>query len=483
MDFDVLILNGCIIDGSGGESFIGSIGIKHNKITKIFTSPPETAHAEITIKAEGLVVSPGFIDTHTHDDAGVFHEGGHMLPKISQGITSVIVGNCGLSLSPLTLSGSMDIVPPLNLIGPSKEMWKYPTTAEYVQALKDNPPSINVGFLTGHITLKLDAMQDSKEILERPANIKEIDLMKEKLREALLSGSLGLSTGLWYAPSKTSSTEEIISLASLLSEYQGIYVSHIRNEADKLEEAVSEALRIGSSAQVPVLISHHKAAGKLNWGKVKNTLQNQVYVDVYPYTAGSTILTAENIEMSEKVLITDCKKYPQYVGCEFTKIEEQLGLTTEECISELSPAGGSFFIMNEEDVQAVLKYEHSMIGSDGLFFDQHPHPRLYGTFPRVLGYYSRDTHLLSLTEAIKKSTSLPAQVFKLKGRGKIQEGYFADITIFDPKGINSKASYTEPKILSEGIIYVFVNGKIAFQNNKTTPQRAGVLLHHSNNLL
>eukprot|EP00026_Physarum_polycephalum_P007789 Phypoly_transcript_07856.p1 GENE.Phypoly_transcript_07856~~Phypoly_transcript_07856.p1 ORF type:complete len:517 (+),score=80.21 Phypoly_transcript_07856:74-1552(+) len=482
--YDVLIHGGTIVDGTGKEEKKGSVGIVGDKIVYVGEDLTGEVDAKHKIDAGGLAISPGFIDSHTHDDAGLLFEGGHMRPKLSQGVTTVIVGNCGISLAPFNIAPYPLAPPPLNLLGPL-DSFRFEQSKQYVQELAAHPPTINYAFFIGHMTLRM-AVMGEQEATKRPATEEELQKMKELLSEGLAAGSLGLSTGLWYPPNKPATTDEVVALTNVVAQRGGLYSTHMRDEAEHLLEAVEEALTIGKSSKLPIVISHHKSHGTKNFGKVKDSLarieqalsSQEVSLDVYPYMASSTILRKESIEDDMKVLITWCKPVPEASGKYLMDLAKEQNMHWRDLVDKLQPAGAVYFCMHEEDVQTVMKFKQTMIGSDGLFFDLHPHPRLWGTFPRVLGKYAREEGTLSLPEAVRKMTSLPAHTYGLQNRGIIASGYFADIVIFDPKTVKDTATFENPATPAAGIKAVLVNGKIVYDgaNLEVTAERPGQLL-------
>lgn len=485
MTFDVFIQHGTIVDGTGREGMKGDVGIVGDQIVYVGENLHGNVEAKQYIDATGMVIAPGFIDSHTHDDAGLIFEGGHMTPKLSQGVTTVIVGNCGISLAPFDISPyPSQAPPPMNLLG-QNEFFRFKETRDYVHELSSHPPTINYAFFIGHMTLRI-AIMGEEEALKRPATKEEVEKMKEILTDALKNGSLGLSTGLWYPPNRHATTDEVVSLTNVVAQHGGLYSTHMRDEAEKLMEAVEETLTIGKSSKIPVVISHHKSHGKANFGKVKDSLaiieqalsSQEISLDVYPYMASSTILRKDNIYDDMKVLITWCKSMPEASGKYLMDLAKQHNMHWSDLVDKLQPAGAVYFSMDEKDVQTVMKFKNTMIGSDGLFFDLHPHPRLWGTFPRVLGKYAREEGTLSLPDAVRKMTSLPAQTYGLQKRGVIATGYFADITIFDPKTVIDTATFEHPTTPAAGIKAVLVNGKVVYDGAqcKVTEHRPGQLL-------
>jgi N-acyl-D-amino-acid deacylase len=473
--FDTIIRNGLIIDGSGKAEFKADIGINNDKICAI--GDLSVADTSYSIDASGLVVAPGFIDVHTHDDASLIIRP-DMQAKLSQGVTTVICGNCGISGAPYDLKSE----PPglLRLVFKSEE-FVAPDFKSFIEKVQSAQPSVNSAFLTGHTTLRMNAMGDD---LNRPAKPSEIEFMKSQLETALCEGSIGLSTGLFYEPAYAAPTSEIIEMAKVLVAYGGIYTTHMRNEADNIIESVEETLQIGAEAGVPIVISHHKCQGKQNFGRSVETLkimkkarQNQsVALDIYPYEASSTVLNKNNVENALKTLVTWSDPHPEISGRDINEIATEFDLSVLDTMEKLSPGGAIYFMMDENDIERIMTSENAMIGSDGLPEDEHPHPRLWGTFPRVLGRYVRERKIMSLHNAVHRMTGLSARNFKIKNRGLIKVNYFADITVFDPNEVIDKATYENPKQLAVGIVIVLVNGQVAWRGGQVSSTRSGKVL-------
>src|ERR1039458_3704421 len=400
---DLLIRNALIIDGAHRPRFAGNIGVRGGRIADI--GQLQQARAECEIDAQGKIAAPGFIDAHTHDDR-LLGSDPAMTPKVSQGVTSVITGNCGISLAPLVAASPP---PPLDLIDDGGS-FRFPAFASFLEELEGRPAATNVACLVGHTTLRVAAMSR----LDRAATPEETAGMQAMAREALAAGAVGLSTGTYYPPAAHATTEEIIAVAQPLKAYGGRYVTHMRNEDDRIVESMEETFRIGRELGGPVIISHHKVQGPRNRGRSSETLallrqtgeRQSVCLDCYPYAASSTILRADRIALSSRILITWSKRHPQLDRMELAKAAERLGVSQEQAVPMLSPAGGIYFSMDETDVQRILKFDETMVGSDGLPHDVKPHPRLWGTFPRVLGHYCRDLRLFPLETAIYKMTGL-----------------------------------------------------------------------------
>lgn len=474
MLFDIVIRNATIIDGTNSPAYRADIGVCQDQIAAIGDL---SAHpSRYAYDAQNLIVAPGFIDVHTHDDTNVIRMP-ECLPKISQGVTTTIVGNCGISAAPARLSGPPP--DPMNLLGQQQD-FQYPTFADYVTAVNQAQPAVNVAALVGHTTLRNNVMDD----LYREASQAEITLMQSELKLAMEQGALGLSSGLAYHSAKASSEHEVQQLAQVLAPYKGVYTTHMRTEFDGILGAMDESFRVGQSAKIPVIISHLKCAGANNWGRTVEVLdkldtahqQQDVGCDCYPYSASSSTLDLNQVSADIDIFITWSDTHPDHAGKLLKTIANEMGLSLHAAARALQPAGAVYHCMAEDDVERVLKYKLTMIGSDGLPNDPHPHPRLWGAFPRVLGYYSRERQLFPLHTAVHKMTGLSAQRFQLSQRGEVQLGYFADLVIFDPERIKDNADFASPIAVAEGIELVMVNGKIAFQSHLGVVGRYGRFL-------
>jgi len=469
--FDVIFADGTVIDGSGGPRFKADVGILGDRIE--FVGDLSAARADKRVDASSKIVAPGFIDAHTHDDRLLFADPA-MKAKSSQGVTTVIVGNCGVSLAPFSSPGRPK--PPLDLIF-GLDPVRFSSFGAFLDAVDHKPAATNAAFLVGHQTLRISEVSD----LYQPAKHDEIVTMRAHVAEAMDAGAIGLSTGLFYPPARAASTDEVVALAEIAGAAGGLYATHLRDEGSKLLESVQEALEIGLRSNAPVVLSHHKASGVANHGRVKESLPlirearktQKVALDVYPYIASSTVLLAERVADSAKVLITWSEPMPEVAGRDLAELAMEYQQTPEKMVDRLQPAGAIYFSMAEEDVQEVISFEDTMIGSDGIPHDEKPHPRLWGTFPRVLGHYVREVGLLSLEEAVRRMTSVPATVFGLRERGLISEGSFADIVIFDPETILDSASFDQPTLPAQGIDAVMNNGTIIWWAGKPTGECPG----------
>jgi len=469
----LLIAGGTVIDGTGADRFTADVRIDGDRITAIgrdLVAP----NADV-IDATGLIVAPGFIDVHTHDDQIVLAEP-RMLPKITQGVTTVIVGNCGISLAPLVHN---DVPPPLNLLG-GNDKYVYPTMAAYVAAVQRAQPAVNVAALVGHSTLRVATMDDPYRVATGDEQAKMVEL----LREGMNAGAIGLSSGVFYATGAAADVDELALLAGIAGAAGGIYTTHIRNEMNEVFAALNEAFTTARRGNVPVVISHHKCAGPQNWGRTVQTLahidaaraRQPIGLDAYPYVAGSTVLRADLIDGIIDVVVTSSEPHPEMAARHLADIAAEWNCTQQEACERLQPGGACYFQMREDDVQRVLSYPATMIGSDGLPHDHHPHPRLWGTFPRVLGHYSRDLAIFPLETAVHKMTGLSARRFNLQQRGELREGWFADVCMFDAATVKDAATFEQPQAISTGIDHVLVNGAITLRRGQAGPDRAGRFL-------
>jgi N-acyl-D-amino-acid deacylase len=399
-----------------------------------------------------------------------------MLPKISQGVTTVVVGNCGISLAPLV---RRHVPPPLNLLGGS-DNYVHPTMGAYGTAVAAARPAVNVAALVGHSTLRIATMSDPY----RPATRDEQQNMVALLRDAMAEGASGLSSGVFYDTGAAADVDELALLAGAAGEAGGVYTTHIRDEFARVLDSLDEAFATARRGKLPVVISHHKCAGPENWGRTVQTLAHfdtarkaqPIGLDAYPYIAGSTVLRKDLVDGIIDIIVTWSEPHPEMAARHLTDIAAEWNCTQQEACDRLQPGGACYFQMREDDVQRVLQYPATMIGSDGLPHDSHPHPRLWGTFPRVLGRYCRELGLFSLETAVHKMTGLSARQFNLAGRGEIRVGGFADITLFDPDTVMDTATFEHPVATARGIRCVIVNGVVSYRNDHAERGRAGRFL-------
>jgi len=475
--FDTLIRCVLLIDGSGAAARMADVAIRDGRIARIDDAAaidPDTASH--VVEGHGLVLSPGFIDVHTHDDTNVVRDPA-MTPKISQGVTTVVVGNCGISAAPVTLP--CDPPDPMNLLGRA-DAFCYPDFKTYVDAVNAAQPSVNVAALVGHTALRSNHM----DRFDRAATADEIAAMRAQLEEALAHGALGLSTGLAYANAFSAPTEEVLALAQPLADAGALYATHLRSEFAEILDAMDEAYRIGRHARVPVVISHLKCAGVANWGRSAEVLTSletaqrwqPVGCDCYPYTASSSTLDLKQVTSDFDIQVTWSEPHPEMGGRLLADIAADWQTDLHDAARRLQPAGAVYHCMEDADVDRILSHPATVVGSDGLPNDPLPHPRLWGAFPRVLGHYARDRELFPLTVAVNKMTGLSAERFGLAGRGFVREGYWADLLLFDAATIRDAASFTDPMQPAEGIGAVWVNGELTWQQRAATGVRAGRFL-------
>lgn len=474
--FDLVIRNGTVLDGTGAPRQSADVAISRGLIAQVGR---DLARGEREVDASGRIVAPGFIDAHTHDDRALLE--GDMAPKLSQGVTTVVAGNCGVSLAPAPRGMARAVPPPLDLLD-AEGGWfrRFPRFADYVEALQASPPAVNCALLVGHTSLRVQTMGD----LQRAATAAERGEMRRLADEALAAGAIGVSTGLHYEPASSAPTEEVIDVCRPLTRHRGLYCTHLRDEGDHVTEALEEAFRIGRELSVPVVVSHHKVAGRANHGRSCETLpliearmrEQPIGLDCYPYSASSTVLSASRAATASKTLVTWSKPHPGYAGREISEIAKAMGLPVEAAIEALLPAGAIYFAMDEADVRRILAFEPTMVGSDGLPHDAAPHPRLWGTFPRVLGHYARDLKLFPLERAIHKMTGLTARRFGLAGRGLVKPGAAADLVVFDEATIGDAATFERPQQPARGIDAVIVNGEIAWRGGAPAGPRRGRVL-------
>lgn len=498
--YDLIIRNGKIIDGTGNSWYIADIAVNDGKIKLVQKNIAATAST--VIDATNLIVAPGFIDVHTHIEGDEVKN-----PTadnfIYDGVTTVIAGNCGAS---------------------NADIGKY---LHWIDSLK---LSINVASLVGHNDVRKAVMGKAN----RFANENELKQMETIVKDAMNGGAVGFSTGLIYIPGTYSNTEEVVRLAKAAAQFSGVYATHMRDEGDSVVQAINEALHIGKEAGLPVEISHFKCSGQQNWGRSKETLAMieaarkqglDVTIDQYPYTASSTSLSTllpdeiladgqdsinarlDRPEEKSKAVNYMLKKLKRrglkhfsYAVVAYYKEDtswngksiEQINLLRgqkhdarheAETIIEMMKLGGAgmvFHGMSDEDVEYIMSYPFNMFASDAsirVFGQGSPHPRGYGTNARVLSKYVREKKIISLEEAIRRMTSLPAQKFQLKQIGLLKEGMDADIVVFDENEVTDKSTYEQPHQYSTGFRYVLVNGKLTLNNGKHTGERNGKALY------
>jgi N-acyl-D-amino-acid deacylase len=474
--FDILIRGGTVIDGTSQPRFDADVGIHDGLIAAI--GDLSDAQAPVTLEARGKIVAPGFIDAHTHDDHAVLSDP-DMTFKISQGVTTVVTGNCGISLAPLRPDLPRPM--PQSLLGAGDQSARtFERFADYLEVLRRAPSSVNVAAMVGHTTLRLMTMDS----LDRAAASEEVAAMRSLLVEALEAGAIGVSTGTYYPPAAMAPTEEVIEVCRPITGTGAVYATHMRNEAEGCVDSLNESFEVGRALDAPVVISHHKLIGEANFGKSAVTLPligaamkcQCLALDCYPYTASSTMLHTDEVRLQGRVLIAECVSHPEYVGRELADIADEWQVSRLEAARRMQPASAIYFSMDEGDVRNILAFEHTMVGSDGLPGGTKPHPRLWGTFPRVLGHYSRDVGLFSLETAVWKMSGLTAKNFGLAGRGTIATGQHADVVVFDATTVIDKATYDTPTEPAEGIEAVIVNGALTWHQGAHSGARHGQVI-------
>src|SRR5215468_9807799 len=487
--FDVVLRGGTVFDGSGAPGMPADVALAGDRISAVGVV---TERGRTEIDARGMAVAPGFIDVHSHDDFAVLL--GPTMPfKVMQGVTTDVVGNCGSGVVPYEAA-----VRRFGRIHPGATPPSWTGFEQYLARVQEAGPSLNVAALMGHGSLRAGAMG----LEQRAPTAEEMDRMRAWVREGVEAGAVGLSTGLIYEPGRYARTEEVIELAKELQGGGGLYATHVRNEAAGLLDAVTEAIRVGEQGGVPVQISHHKAGGRDNWGRLHDSLRLiesararglDVTADQYPYTAGSTSLHAViqngafrtdspgglGTLASADVLIASAPKHAEWEGLRLFELSTRWGLSDEDTARRVVEAEGEacfvvVFSMDEADVRTVIAHPTTMIGSDGVpAAGSKPHPRLYGCFPRILGHYVRDERVLDLPTAIHKMTGLPATKFGFVDRGTVRPGAFADLVVFDPATIADVATYDDPCRFPAGISAVFVNGTAVARDGEHTAARPG----------
>jgi N-acyl-D-aspartate/D-glutamate deacylase len=414
--------------------------------------------------------------------------------KVMQGVTTDVVGNCGMGAAPFDVANAM-----FRSLHGDARLAEWKGYRGYLETVDRNPSSLNVAVLVGHGTVRYAAMGNAP----REPGAHELAAMRAAVREGIEAGAVGLSTGLIYEPGRYARTEEIIELAREMARAGGgLYASHMRNEAGGLLDSVRETIRIGEEAGVPVEISHHKASGRDNWGRVRDSLSLieqarargvDVTADQYPYTSGSTVLAAviQNCALDdgsdggglghvapEQVLFASTPKHPKWEGLTLRDLCQRWNAAPRAAAERVLTEEGAGAVvvvgtMDEADVRTVMRHPSTMIGSDGLAMGSRPHPRLYGAFPRVLGRYAREAGLLTLEDAVHRMTGMAAVKFRLSDRGLVREGFFADLVIFDPAKIIDTATYEDPKRYPEGLSHVIVNGAVVVRDGRHTGSRPG----------
>jgi N-acyl-D-amino-acid deacylase len=518
---DTVVFGGTVYDGSGAAGVAADVALSGDTIVAIGPDLRQQFPFAKAYDARGCAVAPGFIDIHTHSDLSVLANR-DMKSAIHQGVTTELAGNCGMAMG-LIQANSAAFKQESSWLEREGIKISWTRLSGYFDRIESEGVSCNLASLAGHGTIRKGVMG----FAERAPDETELGTMLSIVDDAMVDGAVGLSTGLEYLPGGYAKLEEICALAAVAHDAGGFYASHLRSEGDEFLEAVDEAIAVGERTGIAVQLSHHKAEGRANWGKVKQTLARMqrardsgldVMTDQYPYTAFMTGLTlillpswARNgspeeilarltdaetrarIEQDivranldyDAIRIGVARGHAKVQGLTLTQLGKRLGLdpaaaAIDLLIAENGWVGAANFALSEEDVEMVLHDAHTMIGSDGVATapgaPERPHPRSYGTFPRVLGRYVRERGVLSLPDAIRRMTSLPAQRLMLSDRGRLAEGLKADITVFHAESIEDQATFEDPHRYPTGIEYVFVNGRLTVDKGRHTGARAGVVL-------
>jgi N-acyl-D-amino-acid deacylase len=538
----VLITGAKLLDGTGAPARAGDLLLEDDRIAEVGHT---TLAPDEVLDARGLFAAPGFIDVHSHGDFSLPVEP-EAAAKVLQGVTTEVVGNCGLGLQPSNdkVDAMYARILPLVFGEAGGDATCSPTLAHYRARLAGTGIAVNAAPLIPHGNIRCAVMG----MAERAPTATEIEAMRELIAQGMEEGAFGLSTGLVYPPGAFADTEELVRLAAAVAPRRGLYATHMRNEGPRLVESVAEAISIGERAGVPVQISHHKAVGQLNWGKVKTTLAMvddaaarglDVHSDVYPYTAGSTVLSAmfvplwafegsaertlerlrdpatrarivrdaEDMQLAfvdlprwlgfvpkrwllpamswvlgRTIVISSIKHQVRYEGMTLGAIAKERGRSLHEAmvdvlVEEELGVTAIAHVMSEKDVRAVLAHPRTMVGTDGMpMRSGKPHPRTYGTYPRVLEHYVREEKLLSLEQAVHRMTGMVARKLGLSDRGVLAPGAAGDVVLFDPARVRDHATYADPRRSPEGMAHVFVNGAWTVRDAKQTDARAGRVL-------
>ncbi|WP_135557365.1 N-acyl-D-amino-acid deacylase family protein [Paenibacillus cymbidii] len=528
--FDLLLRNGKIVDGTGNPWYYGDVAVKDGRITAVGRIDAETTASRVIDLHRQYAVSPGFIDGHCHSDLMIL-DNPRCEIKLRQGVTSEVVGNCGLAPSPSVPAADAMLRQYLEpVLGRYHQQWPWPTIGRYLDAVDAVRPSGNLRTFAAHGSIRASVMGFD----QRPAEPAELDRMKELLRTSMQEGAIGMSLGLIYAPGRYADERELVELCRVLAETGGLLSVHMRGEGAKLLPAVQEMIDLAETTGVPLQISHLKAAGKANWGIAADAIERieqarsrgvDITCDVYPYTAGATTLTTllppwalaggvtDALERmrdasARRRMIADMRSAGEgwdnlvvasgwenvYISSVRTagnkpaegkyvlELSERRGVEPEAYVLDLlleesGEVAIVFFLMDEREVDHVIQWAGSLVASDSLHCQTgKPHPRLFGCFPKLLARSVREQRLLTLEQAVRKITSFPAQRFRMSGRGLVQEGCVADLTIFDPDTIADRATYDDPQQYPDGIMHVAVQGRLTVCDGHHTGAACGIAI-------
>ena len=533
---DLILKRGTIIDGTGRLAFEGDVAIRRNWILAV-DAPGSLQGAPEELDCDGMVIAPGFIDTHSHSDLRVLTEPG--LPmKIRQGITLEVFGQDGISVAPIRRADRPQMERSLaGLLGTLDREWDWESVAEYLAAVERAKPSLDCSYLIPHGAVRLSAMG----MEDRRATAAELTAMQDLIRQSMREGALGMSTGLIYPPCCFADTAELIELCKAVAEFDGVFVAHMRSESDYLEDAVAEMIEVGKRSGVRVHISHFKVAGRENWAMIDGVLEMvriaraegmRLTADQYPYIAGSTMLgailppwahaggveaTIERLASAEErgrmrdamldrsrsewdnfwkwsgpegIIISDVPsgRRPEIVGKNLTEAAAS-AMHTVDTVSEESAAefaldllaqermgvGMISFSQSEDVVQKIMREPYVNVCTDGLLGGK-PHPRAYGTYPRMLARYVRELNLLTLEEAVRKMSGLAAETFRLERYGRVEQGGQANLVVFDPRTVIDRATFEDSKQFPQGIEHVIVEGELTVRYGEHRNWGSGVVV-------
>ncbi len=532
--FDLIVRGGVVFDGAGGAGVRADVGVADDRIARV--GDLSLATAGQTLDATGLRVAPGFIDIHTHSDVSATYAPDQS-SALSMGVTTQVTGNCGLALGFAT--GDKVFAFEKRWLAPHGARITWDSFAAHLEKIETMGIATNFVPLAGHGTLRKRVLG----VEERRADASDLAAMRRELETAFAAGAWGFSSGLEYTPSSYADEDELAELCRVAAAWGGFYATHLRNEGDTLVEAVQEALNVATRARLPLQLSHHKAEGRANWGKVATTLGMvttaranglDVQLDQYPYTAFMTALSVQLLprwaqsgsieEITARLLdpaqragiraeilrdhpdwddaametspwrhiqIGVCRGRPEAQGVTLARLAREAGQCPLDYALDLLTETGGFvsavnFAIGEADIADIMRYPWTMIGSDGV--GTHPsgstsedkiHPRAYGTFPRVLGHYARDLGILTEAQALHKMTGLPAARLGLADRGRIAPGCYADLTLYDAATIGDRATFDDPHRYAQGVHTVVVNGRVAYRQDAPTEARAGRILRRA----